>query len=42
MSQGLLSHLAFHPVGLVLLAVRVGRLVVWTVFGVRVLDQGHS
>lgn len=38
-SQGLRSHLSFHPVSLVLLAVRIGRVVVWTVLWVRVLGQ---
>src|SRR5438067_6144396 len=38
-SQGLRSHLSLHPVSLVLLAVRIGRVVVWTVLRVRVLGQ---
>jgi hypothetical protein len=42
MSQSLLSQLAFHQFGLVLLAVGIRRPVIWTVIWVRVLRQRHS
>jgi hypothetical protein len=41
-SQSLLSQLAIHAVGLVLLAVSSGRPVIWTVLWVRVLGRGHK
>jgi hypothetical protein len=41
-SQGLLSHLASHAVGLVLLAVGQGRLLIGTFLGVCVLGCGHT
>jgi hypothetical protein len=41
-SQNLLSQLAIHAVGLLLLAVSSGRPVIWTVLWVRVLGRGHK
>jgi hypothetical protein len=42
MSQRLLPQLVFRPIRLMLLAVSGGRLVIWTIFWMSVVRQGHS